>query len=312
MATALFVAPSFAVSVIVEVSDDVETLVDARLARRLIRLELADVELPKVNSAVPATGPQKSSSNAEEVVFVRLLRQGETMVVELWARGELSGERRLAASDNERHQARRVALASAELARRLREVRVVERQRILRQHLAPSPRDGAPVYLTKVNVGLTAGITTAWWIGGDTLLIGPKVGLWGMTESGVGLGLTGAALTPARPGTVRSWSELAVRPSWGVPLNAYVRAEFGLQLAAAVLGIGPRAEFSGSDVSRQTWATKAVLDTRVEWLLGPRLSLVAVPEFGLVTRSLSVESRGETGTLEGTWLGVALGVNVYL
>jgi hypothetical protein len=76
--------------------------------------------------------------------------------------------------------------------------------------------------------------------------------------------------------------------------------------------MGPRAEFSGSEVSRQTWTTKAVLDTRVEWLLSPRLSLVAVPEFGLVTRSLAVELDGETRALEGTWLGVVLGVNVYL
>src|SRR5690606_298708 len=42
---------SHAVAVTVEVASDVEELVDAQLARRLIRLELADVELPKVNGA---------------------------------------------------------------------------------------------------------------------------------------------------------------------------------------------------------------------------------------------------------------------
>lgn len=299
-------------SAVVEISEDVETLVDGPLARRLIRLELTDVELPKVNGEVPARVPQKTSSTAEEVVFVRLLRHGETLVVELWARGELSGERRLKASDNERHQARRVALASAELARRLREVRVVERQRILRQHLAPNQRIGAPVYVTKVNVGATAGLTTAWWLGGRTVLIGPKVALWSVAQSGVGLGISSAALSPVRAGIVRSWSELALRPSWALSLNSATRAEFGLQLAAGVVGIEPGAEFGGHQVSRQTWATKAALDTRVEWLLGPRLGLVAVPEVGVMTRSLSVDSGSEAHTLGGTWLAIALGVNVYL
>jgi hypothetical protein len=304
-------SPCLGVSAVIEVADDVQALVDVRLARRLIRLELADVELPQVNSAAPNAVPQGATQKSEEVVFVRLLRQGDTLVVELWAKGEFSGERRLSTSDNEQHQARRVALASAELARRVREVRVVERQRVLQEHLVATAASSSK-YLTPWDVGLDVGVSSAWWADADTPLLGPRVTMWAVTESGVGLGITGAAMTAMASGVVSSWTELALRPSWGTEVNSALSLGVGLQLGASVVGISRQASFPSSEVSQQTWATKVALDARAEWAMNPRMSVFAAPEFGWMLRALAVETRERPRSLDGVWLGVSLGVSAQL
>lgn len=312
LAGVLIGGPSHAVPAVVEVAENVEELVDARLARRLIRLELADVELPPTRGTIPKSVPQRTPTQAEEVVFVRLLRNGETITVELWAQGQLSGERHLTASTNEQHQARRVALASAELARRLRELRVVERQRVLRQHLASANADAAPSYVTKVNVGLSAALAGAWWADPSATLLGPRVSLGSTAESGIGLALVASAFGAADAAVVRSWTELAVRPSWVHRTSAATAVHAGLQLGAGVVALAPNAEFEGSDVSRQTWTAKAAIDVRGEWLLSPRVSLVVSPELGWMMRNLEVSRGGAAADLGGLWLGVSLGACAYL
>jgi hypothetical protein len=314
-ATLLASTSSQAVAVTVEIGSDVDTLVDAPLARRLIRLELADVELPKVNDGAGQRSSRQSPSGmpraADEVVFVRLLRQGDGLVVELWARGELSGERRLAVSSNEQHQARRVALASAELARRLREVRMVERQRLLRQHLAPNP-ETTPLYLTKVNVEGFAGVGAAMWFDANAVLVGPRLYLGVVTESGVGMGFTGGAFTSTAPSVVRSWTELGLRPNWQLALGRHFELALGLDLAAGVVEIAPTATFPGSEVSHQTWQAKLGLDVQLQWLVSPRVNLVLAPEAALFARQLRIERQETSDTLDGGWLGVSLGALVYL
>ena len=302
---------SHAVAVTVEVASDVEELVDAPLARRLIRLELADVELPKVNGATPTRPVLTTTQRLDEVVFVRLLRQGDGLLVELWAKGELYGERRLVFSSNEQHQARRVALASAELARGLREARVRERQRLLREHLAPNPIT-TPDYVTKVNVAGLATVAAGVWPGADTMLVGPRLFLNAVTESGVGVGITGAVLTSTAASVVRSWTELGFRSSWRHVLSRHLELAVGLDVAAGVVDIAPNASFDGSEVSQQTWQAKAGLDAHLEWRIEPQVSLVVAPEAGLFLRELRVVREGTSETLEGPWVGVALGVLAYL
>lgn len=303
---------AYAVPAVVEVAENVEELVDARLARRLIRLELADVELPPTLGPAPKSVPQRASMQAEEVVFVRLLRSGETITVELWAQGQLSGERHLTASTNEQHQARRVALASAELARRLRELRVVERQRVLRQHLASAKADAAPSYVTKVNVGLSAALAGAWWADPSAMLLGPRLSLGSTAESGLGVALVASALGAADAAVVRSWTELAVRPGWVYRTSANTALHAGLQLGAGVVALAPSAQFEGSDLSRQTWNAKAAIDLRGEWLLSPRVSLIVSPELGWMMRDLEVTRGGAARDMGGFWLGVSLGACAYL
>lgn len=302
---------SRAVAVTVEITDEAQALVDTQLARRLIRLELADVELPKVNGATPSN-QARTEHEREEVVFVRLLGQSDVLVVELWAQGALSGERRLSVSPNQQHQARRVALASAELARRVREARVVERHRYLRQHLAPKPTDAAPEYATKVRLEGAAAIAAVVWPAADAVLVGPRLFLGAVAEAGVGLGVTAAAFTTTDSSIARGISELALRPSWQTMLGSQWEVSVGLSLGIGQLDVVPSASFAGSDVSHQTWQTRAGLDAQVRWLLSPRLSLFLTPEAVLLTRTVEVDLAEGTKNLGGAWFGVGLGALVYL
>ncbi|HYP90384.1 MAG TPA: hypothetical protein VEQ59_19565, partial [Polyangiaceae bacterium] len=110
LAVWLGVAPARAApaSVVVEIDLGAERLVDARSARRLVPLELADVALPTTSRGTP-------------VLFFRVLgRDAGTLRLELWERGEFHGARTLSgAGENPQLVARRVALAAAELGRRL-------------------------------------------------------------------------------------------------------------------------------------------------------------------------------------------------
>lgn len=311
-AAVLFAAPSHAVGVNVEVSEEAETMVDARLARRLIRLELADVELPHVPGAVPSGRLGAAARGSDEIVFVRLLRQGEFLVVELWAQGTFSGERHLTIAANEQHQARRVALASAELARRLRETRVVERQRVLRQHLVSNQEPQAPLYVTKLNTGISVGLSAARWVGAKATLVGPEAQMWGISEYGVGLGVAVSSLTSANSGLVRSWTELALRPQWQLSPARDWLLGVASSLGAGLVDITPDASFRGSRESHQTWATNVGLDLLVGWRPSPRLGLLLEPKGGLMTRTLSVVEGEQTLQVGGPWVGVTIGARVYL
>ncbi len=66
-----FAGSARAVGVTVEVSDGAEALLDSRLARRLITLELADVELPSISgSSSPRVETAAKGERRAEVVFV--------------------------------------------------------------------------------------------------------------------------------------------------------------------------------------------------------------------------------------------------
>lgn len=110
-------------SVVVEIDSAAERLVDARSTRRLLPLELSDV-------AVPA-----GRARGAPVLFFRVLgRPDGGLRIELWERGEYHGQRTLSSgTENPQLVARRVALAAAELGRRLARKREAALAREARQ-----------------------------------------------------------------------------------------------------------------------------------------------------------------------------------
>jgi hypothetical protein len=97
----------------IEIDARAEALIDPRAVRRLVQLELADVDVR------PAPGQR------DTVLFVRVLGAGEGQLrIELWERGVAYGSRIVAgATASAQLGPRRVALAAAELARELRDER---------------------------------------------------------------------------------------------------------------------------------------------------------------------------------------------
>ena len=107
-------------AVLVEIGDSAESLLDARATRRLVQLELSEIDVP------PASGNKR----ARAPLFFRVVLVEPDVRVELWERGEYYGARVVSGSNAAGQLgARRVALAAAELARRLQRKRQVQAER---------------------------------------------------------------------------------------------------------------------------------------------------------------------------------------
>lgn len=305
----LLAKPCLAVGVTIEVTDAAEALLDSRLARRLIALELADVELPASSRNTPSRDDKSAKGvRRSEVVFVRLLADSDVLTVELWAQGTLTGERRIRVAGTEEHQARRVALASAELARHVREARLLERQRLLREHLFPSVADGAPSYSIDASLGAGVNTRAIWLPALDAVLIGPRVSVWARSKQGVGVELHAAYHHTATLQGLDFWSEVGVRPSWTLSVGSAFRVGVGVSAAAALLDVGRRAVITHARESQQTWSARAGVDALVSYHLTARTALTFNPELGLLLREVNVESRmvGQAN-VRGLWLGLGLG-----
>jgi hypothetical protein len=304
---------SWAVGVTVEVTDAAESLLDSRLARRLIALELSDVELPTSSDRAPSRVEVTKGVRRSEVVFVRLLGDGEVLTVELWAQGKLAGERRIGVAGTEELQARRVALACAELARHLREARLGERQRILREHLFPSVTDGAPSYSVSVSLGVAVSTRAAWLPVAQSALIGPRIAAWVRSQQGFGLELEGGYYHAVDSNGIRFWAELGLRPSWAFALSGDLGLTVGPSASVALVDVGNRSSVVGAFESQQTWSAKTALNAVLTYRLAPRTNLTFGPEVGLQLRDVHLEPRvlGPTH-LRGAWIGFGLGAEWFL
>jgi len=121
---------ALAAQIVMEIDAPAERMLDARSARRLVALELADVDVPSTSAGV------------QPALFFRVLgRQGGLVRVELWERGELHDARVVSSSEGSGQLvARRVALAAAELARDLRQRRIAQRRREERERARAAAR----------------------------------------------------------------------------------------------------------------------------------------------------------------------------
>lgn len=308
IAVCLAYAPrAWAVAVVIEVGDEAEVVVDSRLARRLIQLELADVDLP------PSVGDHAQHSQSE-VVFVRLLRVEDQLRVELWARGQPSGERKLDVSGTEQYQARRAALASAELVRRLRETRILERQRYLKRHLRSANLPAAPAgYTLRLRGGVSLGAQTIYWPRAGALLVGPRGEIWVRSEAGLGLGIFAGSYASATTSSPRLWTEVGLKPSVSLAWSDNADIVFGTTVSAAVVDPGSSFTPVSASESRQTWSARAAAHVDVQWWFGRRAALSFGPEAGIHLRDIAFESATKANrhdTFGGLWLG--LGVRAVL
>ena len=288
--------------VLVEIGDSAEALLDARATRRLVALELADIDVP----------PPAGNRRAPAPLFFRIVQVDRDLRVELWERGEYHGAR-LVSGTNAAGQlaARRVALAAAELARRLQRKRQVqaERERIeanaRAEALALEARralDGPFAVrpsLELVDIG-----------GARATLLGPRLAeQWRFaprTRLEVGVAwLAGSAPAQARA----EWLELSLTPLRRFSVAEACEVDLGASVAAAWLRMG---HVQGVDAildQSETWSARIAAVVRFEPRLSRRLRLSAGAEAGLLLRSVPFQPlAGEAERLRGMWLGLSLGV----
>lgn len=284
-----------------EIDGAAERAVDARSARRLIALELSDVVVPS-----------QSGGRATEL-FVRVLgRDGGNLRLELWERGEFHGARALSrAGENPQLFARRVALAAAELGRRLARKRDAALQREARLKLAREERERRLRERTQDGpVALRSELGFAF-VPGRLWLAGPKAtgelslrgalrldvaaeGWAGHLRSAGGAALYGVSLGPAY--------RVALAPS--VDWDFAARASALSFQAPASRALDRVPDQQGS------WTALAALSTRLELRLNRQLRASLGVEAGALLRAVSyVGSEGDE-RLRGLWGSASFGVVV--
>jgi hypothetical protein len=264
-------------------------VLDARAVRRLVPLELADVDVP----------PRPGDSNV--ALFVRVLsaRQDE-LRVELWERGESHGARTVAgARGSPALTSRRVALAAAELARGLRQRRIqlarqaekTERRRELRERIERDRTLDGPRAL-RVGLGATAGEGLA--------LVGPaldaELHVYGATRIDLGAAWS-IGLVDWRD-AAEAWAVRA-GPARRFVLGSRTDLDLGLRAEASVLSFPKSAAVDGSAGQEQSWAARIEGAARFQPRLARALRLSLGVVFGGLLRRPSIDPLAGDSILPG-------------
>lgn len=285
-------------SVVVEIDAPAERLVDARSARRLVPLELADVKVPSAGRGAP-------------VLFFRVLgREAGTLRIELWERGEFHGARALSgAGENPQLVARRVALAAAELGRRLarkREATLARDERLqkareARERLRRERTLEGPLAL-RSELALATVPSRAWLLGQR---LGAESTLRGALRLDVGAELWAGSLTPALR------SELAgvsLGPAYRRVLTRELDLDFGVKATAFVVQVPAASSLDDITGQRGSWTALVSGSSRLELRLTRELRAALGVEAGGLLRSMRYTSQERSERLRGVWLGAALGL----
>jgi hypothetical protein len=304
-------ADSRRLDVVVEIDAESDRLLDARLTRRLIGLEIKEVDVPAPPTVVPST-PERS-------LFVRVLGDtGHRLRVELWEHGVFHGVRVVTVTPGGSRylRAQRIALVAAELARRLRQERVrqVREQEHARSRTGLAA-PGAATALVSPRARLHAAGLGALVGPGDLGVAGPRLGgelvLPGRAKVELGAAwLFGVA--SGVPGSARAqWLELSLTPGYSATLSRRFDLYLGLRVAAAAVHLTGISGFDRIPGEHDTWSARAVGELGLEYRLTPEFGLRGGPEFGSVLRRMVVTDRlGTDHRLGGIWLGLALGITL--
>jgi hypothetical protein len=296
---------------VVEIDAESERLLDARLTRRLIGLELKEVDVPAPPTALPGS-PERS-------LFVRVRGDtGHRLRVELWEHGVFHGARvvNVTPGGSRYLRAQRIALVAADLARRLRQERL---RQVREQEHARSQSDlappGAAAELDRPRARLHARAVGALVGPGDLDLAGPELGgelvLWGRARVGLGAAwLFGVA--PRMPGLPRAqWLELSIAPGYSAPLSRRLDLYAGLKVSAAAVHLATSSAVDRIPGEHDTWSARAGAELGAEVHLSRVVSLRGGPEVGSVLRRVVATDRfGGDHRLGGLWLGLGLGVSL--
>ncbi len=289
-------------AVLVEIGDSAESLLDARATRRLVQLELSEIDVP------PASGNKR----ARAPLFFRVVQVGQDLRVELWERGEYYGARVVSGSNAVGQLgARRVALAAAELARRLQKKRQLQAERERVAELARAAEaarearralDGPLALRSSLEVATIGELTTT--------LAGPRLlGQWtfdkrARIEAGFAW-LAGSA--PA--GAKAEWLELSCAPMQRVSLTEAVDLDLGLTVAAAWLRLAKVRGVDDIADQNETWSARAAAVIRVEPRLSRQMRLSLGADAGLLLREVRFQSlTGSAERLRGAWLCLGIGL----
>ncbi|MBN1610378.1 MAG: hypothetical protein JW940_27365 [Polyangiaceae bacterium] len=292
---------------VVEITPEVESVVDSRFTRRLVQLELSELEVP----------PSPTVRNQPTALFFRVVRLDEsTLRVELWERGNFYGARSISTLTGKAQlHARRIALAAAELARRLRRDRLAEAARLRRQARAAASAASSEALRSKTPRLVVAPSFGASLVGPDDLwLAGPS--LSASVHAGaayIDLGAswwTGRTRADAARSWVQ-WSELSLAPGASLELSPALGLDAGLVAAAAMVRLGRVQTVDAIANQKETYSARLAARAALTLSLSPSTSLALAPEAGAVLRHVPVTLLdGTSKRYGGLWLGVGFAAQI--
>lgn len=286
----------------VEVDAGVQSTLDAPSTRRLIARELGDIDVP----------PMPSSADGRDVIlYFRVVESAEgTTRVELWERGSYYGARTISTRGGPRLRPRRIALAAAELARRLKQRRIAEARRLAaearrKREIEELARRTPPFART----AFSAGMDGAWTTEGNLWMLGPRLGTEVRFGSGLRLSAAGAwrfgRVAGLDPAPSVQWIEVEAAPGYLLFHDAKLDVLVDVPLSANVLSLGDGASTDGITLHAESWSARAGLSARVEPHLGVfRLSVG--PVVGIVLHPVRVIDEGRSTVVGGISLGGTL------
>jgi hypothetical protein len=281
---------------IVEIDDAAARLLDTQSTRRLIRLELADIDWD-------------ADSSNKAVLYFRIFATADgNLTIELWDRGSSYGDRHVSSQGNEPLRARRLALASAELARAaLRQQHIEAHRKHHRERRTPTP---AAALMLPASLRLLPSLHGATIDFDDLVVLGPRLSAALVFQQGprVDLGVgweLGRVRAPGDPANAR-WSEVFLAPSYAWHFgNSEV--DLGLQVSAAAASF---LDFPVGPTQRRsvhTWSSQLGLLGRYHHALSPAVRLFLAVEAGHTLRPIPVWSSTGGDPLGGFWGGLTLG-----
>lgn len=286
---------------VVEVDEPAAQLLDVQVTRRLIQLELREIDLD-LGEAVQGGGPP--------VLYFRIFAISDAVLsIELWDRGRFFGERRVSAQGSALLRARRLALASAELARLAKKLLARENARKERARRARNDEPEGALSLP-ASVRLTPAVHGALVDDGKLWLIGPRLAtalvLHGGPRLDLGLGWHMGALRQKGGNATVSWSEVSLAPAYGW---TFARHGFDLGASVAVSAVSAHDVVigQGTNGSLHTWSAQLALLLRHHLQLAPFVRLSTGAELGHLLHPIELPSGSE---VNGFWFGLNLGVEL--
>ncbi|MEP7049546.1 MAG: hypothetical protein ABJB12_04305 [Pseudomonadota bacterium] len=273
---------------------------DARAARHLVALELSDVSVLEPGKRAPMP------------LFFRVVQQGQDLRVELWQRGEFHGARLVSGTKSGGVlSARRVALAAAELARRLHKKRQAQAERERVDALARAEaRAQEARHALDGPFAVRSSLAFVDVANGAATLAGPRLlGQWSFARhSRLDAGF--AWLVGSAPDAAKAeWLELSASPSHRLQLAEGFDLDLGVNVAAAWVRLGHVRSVDAILNQNETWSARAAALVRLEPRLSRQLRLSVGAEAGLLLREVPFQAVStDLNRLRGAWLGLDLGV----
>jgi hypothetical protein len=286
--------------VVLEVSPKAERVVNPRLTRRLVELELADFEVP----------PREGQTGRVWTHFTIREAPPDGLRIELWERGVFYGTRKLSSEGSAQLIARRIALGAAELIRQMLQRRVREARALEEEN---AEREAQRLRLEELErwpgVMLETTVTGAAVGPGDALLVGPSLAGQLRFHQGSRLGIGAAWLFGTTDGNSSArWMELSIVPGHAFTVSPGLDLALELEAAAAMVHYPSAARVDDLANEHDTWSARATLGFKLEPRLSPELRFTLGPEIGAVLRRMHVEDSASNSRIGGFWLGGSVGL----